>query len=347
MNTTFVTTLFDIGEFEGNSERRSIDTYFDLFPWLAEHPSIEKMIIFIEAKNEEKIRRLINPEKHTIVIQEITDLPFHIEYEKIQRCGRWNKIGKYSSAYIFLINSKFDLISHVIEKGLCNTPRIGWIDFGIKHIFKDFDFEPDYTIDTIDVVNNQIHLLVLSLDYEPTYECHHSLVSAGLIHGGYEEIKQLCLLYNSRRDYLAGKGIYHFEEGILPWITENYPDLFHLYYGDYSSLLRNSRYIIQDVEFVLNLFHFIYDKNWKKCARIGKVIWESFLKEKFSISTWQLHHFLDNYYVCLFYLPDFDLAREIVVKYRQLKEENEDFRKCYFEHQQRIDGNFMLIDEKI
>jgi hypothetical protein len=136
-----------------NRTDRSIDNYFNYGVFLLK-ANIPK-IIFTDQEMYDKIHTYEN-ENTRIVLTKKEDIYLY-EYENMLENFQLNTTCpvKDTVEYMFIICNKTESIRKAIELNFFNTENFTWIDFGIKHVFKN-DTDEEY-IKKIELLNNKIY----------------------------------------------------------------------------------------------------------------------------------------------------------------------------------------------
>lgn len=186
------------------------------------------------------------------------------EYDYVQQ--NWDKINenrkksvKYQNkhlkstvSYYLLTVFKFIAIKIAKDENIFNSSHFAWVDLGCNYICRNMR---EYASSIVE--NPRPKVTVMYIHYRSKKELED------MKH--YMEYGNMCgiaaNMFTVEKEYvdrfyhamffifheMTEKGVGHFEEQILTYGYDRYPELFELYYGDYYSVFQNYHASIADI----------------------------------------------------------------------------------------------------
>ena len=226
------------------------------------------MVVFCDESTHEQIKSIReeyvpNPMMTKYIIKSITNYDFYNDnwdtiYEN--RKGMTCYKGSRNTASYYLV-CMFKIIAIYIAKqhNFYNTEYYAWVDFGGSHIMRNF--EPS-AIKMLDNPNPKISFCYIH------YRSHNELYPMNklLDQGGYCGVgatsftvqdEYVNRFYNGCLSFfhetLCNK-LGHADEQIFTYFYDKYPELCHIYYGDYYSILENYHEPVEDYDCIVSFF---------------------------------------------------------------------------------------------
>lgn len=268
--TTIVTALYDIRTFEGNTgNTRKIDYYLKIGEWILSLPY--PMIIFTEDKLLEEIKQRRNSdllEKTDIRVVKFEDTYFYKYRSDIERnmisFSIYNRNNdKDTPCYIIFNNDKFFFIEEAIKRNTFNTDKFIWIDFGISYVAKNLEaIHAWFPLIPEKVRQMSIYGFYEDISPRDYFNAVHHNNSGGVFSGSKENLLIYSTLFKQKWEQVLREGWYQLDEAIMSLVIREHPELFDLYYGDYSSIICNYQ--------SPQLDYYMIKHNYEKAKAYGK-----------------------------------------------------------------------------
>ena len=262
---TYITFFFDLYRRDpSRSELSTVNKYHD--NWLNVLSLEQPLVIFCEPDYVDDFLRLRDDRPTAIVKMSFEELPYY-RYYHLFECGRKRNPVRNANPikdtidYTILILSKQWFISKVLDANPFSSTHFALVDIGITHVA---------TLDDCDVWNvwNEITDKIQTLDRVRvccmryvsrlgirSRKHHYSLirghVCAGLIAGPAQTLLNWSEAYVKEFLTVLKLEIAPSDEQILGVLVTDRPELFDVYYGDYSDILINFVEINGDAEILL------------------------------------------------------------------------------------------------
>ena len=241
-------------------------------------------------------------DKTAIYPIKLEDLPYFQLKERVHEARTRNPTRNGSSIkdtanYIITIWSKFHFLRMIADKNPFGTTHIGWIDFGLTHVANT-----KYVDDLFTSIPDQFKILLMkwfvrSELNDPSYfDFYRGNIATGYFTAEKNNMLNVCSLFHDRAMDILKKGYGATEEQILPFLMDQYPDLFTFYYGDYDGILSN--YQSQRISIpttLMNLSYCVQKREFKKGLDIGNRVKAGTLE----LQPDQLKTFTELYETCL------------------------------------------------
>ena len=225
------------------------------------------MVVFCDEDTHEFLEKIRNehaPNNQTkYIIKNIE------KYEYYQSC--WNIIHqnrctngtpsdrRNTVSYLLMGMFKPFAFNYTHQQDFFNTTHYAWIDIGCNHIVRELStYAPKMLENPMDKVSVcYIH-----------YRGHNELSNMRefMRHGGPCGVASTA--YTIERDYVSRyytgmfsifyeklfKGVGHTDETVMTYCYDRYPEIFNLYWGDYTSIFVNYHHPTQDIHIIVNCF---------------------------------------------------------------------------------------------
>ncbi len=248
MSLTLVSAFFDLASRE-SSTRPNAEYYLNHGRFLL-GLNINK-VIYCDRHMEEPIKKIIDElGTWSSTVLRPTSLEERKYYKKLpeaSKCSRAVSDNSVKDTVLYSITMwvKFELLEEVSKENPWNSSHIAWFDFGLAHVAKT-----EYAMEAFEELPEQgVRLLMLKpwtkeevLD-PAHYNTHRGHNGAGFILGTRKNIIDLCAIFHQEVLIALYKGKAPVDEQILPVVHSKYPTLFKFYYGDYTEILENVKYI--------------------------------------------------------------------------------------------------------
>ena len=173
---TYVTAFLDIGRNDWKQFERNVDTYFEHFAPLAEmfkgmNKAEYGMVIFIDAKHSERLRKMTDPATQLIEITQESLSKISVLWGRLDREREIMESQQYRLLMASRLrfpehhNPKYTLINHakidlVVEAGKYTTSKyFCWVDFGY---FQKSDRIPAKPIDISKLNPNTVNYTLIN-----------------------------------------------------------------------------------------------------------------------------------------------------------------------------------------
>lgn len=278
-NTLAITFFFSLKDLpDSTSSVRDLDFYLENGKTTLAIKS--PLMIFCDSVTHPKIKALreelcpdIKAENSIYIIRNITDYDIYKLNHPIitdnRKKSKGYKDANERNTPSYFITTVFKFIAIRIAKDLDNFLKdilkhnnfthYAWIDFGCSHIVeRAAEFIPKM----IEAPNPKFSCVYIHYHTHNQIENMGSYLEyfnpCGIAAGVWTIEKDIVDLFYTR--FMAifyeqiSKGVGHSEEGVLIYMYDRYPEMFHLNYGDYYSLLTNYHNIIKDYHTIKSCF---------------------------------------------------------------------------------------------
>lgn len=187
------------------------------------------------------------PFEHTFFYKDLDTLKERMNTFPIHN---WNK-EKDTPLYVLLNNNKFDFLERTIQSNPFQTEFFLWMDMGIQHCTNATEEEwknvsqswPQFiNLDKQHIHQLRIHTVLKRKEetWKDYFQFIYHHVAGGLF-GGYRDclVDYIRLFKETWNTILYEEGWWQLDEAVMTIITENYPEKFRFFYGDYDGLLSN------------------------------------------------------------------------------------------------------------
>lgn len=309
-NCTLVTGYYQIIDKEPNVRRRSMESYFRHFEFIAKMdvPKIVHINERFRTRCIEILDRLSPNKKYKVIGIEDGGLPT----EKYRHYGESCKMYDNSSPitgkmdYFLVTTAKQFWLNESSINNPFDTEYFIWMDFGINHIVDLSNFHIDEIIDNIPNEIRICQLMPTALeeikDYTRFYSVSMGKIAAGVITGDIKYIRKFMDLFIIEIDNMFKNNRICLEEQLIGSMTAKYPWLFSLYYADYPGILCNYDCMKRDQDLILRQINYANNHSMHKEAyNIYVKLEDSIEKGTIRISEDKIMDMLIYGYICSFY----------------------------------------------
>lgn len=210
--------------------------------------------------------------------------------------------GRNTPSYYLFCMSRYIMLKQTIEKNPFQSTHFAWINFcmermGIPNIRR--------LPEALSVERNKFSTCYI--DYIPESFVQNTAVyfqrglcsmCSGFFTGNGEFMYKVCDLIEDQFLEYLDQGWGHADEQLYSSVFFERPDLFEHYYGDYNEMITNYVHIYERPEnplrnFIHNSFRF---GDFEICFKACKILWNSYKKDKCSLSQEQLEK------LCFYYM---------------------------------------------
>lgn len=256
--STIVSMFFDIRSFPDATEKtRDIDFYLQHGKSVLELPY--PLVFFCEESSLEKIKKIRGNDYPTkYIVKNLREYEyFRNNWEKIKENREksikyQNKNLKSTVSYYLLTVFKFLAISITKQENPFHSSYFMWIDLGCDYICRNMN---QYVSNIIEKPKPKV--CVMYIHYrgkEELKDMKHYMeygamcgIAAGIFTVQKEYVDDFYNCTFSIFNEMTEKGVGHFEEQILTYAYDRYPEIFTLYFGDYYSLFENYHSSLRDL----------------------------------------------------------------------------------------------------
>jgi len=297
---TFVSCFFNLAKLENRD--KSIEQYLEKSKFLL-HLNI-KLIFFSD--DDMVINHVLTLKPDTIIIKmNLSDTPYFKYLDLIKQVRNYNgfKQTKDTPLFTILTWTKFYLIKYAIEYNYFNTDYFMWIDFGITYVATIDNYINSFNLKNEKILIECINMPTSSiLNIKDTFDkwvCHFG---EGLFGGNKEYMLKFTNKFDEYLLFIIQHNMTPLEGGVIAYIYYLHPELFDLYYGDYSDIIdnRSHLYSMQHIDLIYyNIDKSILNKMNIKACHIVKYILKSYYNGYIQLNNVQYNKLM-NYYVELF-----------------------------------------------
>ena len=210
--------------------------------------------------------------------------------------------NRNTASYYLFCMSRYTMLKEIIELNPFNSTHFCWINFCIERMgFKNLIRLSE------GLAVNRDKFSTCYIDYIPEsminnlneyFEWGRCSMCSGFFTGNKEYMYKVCdLIENKFLEYLD-KGYGHADEQLYSPVYFENPSLFEHYYGDYSQMITNYKYIYESPEppiynFIRNSFE---NQNYIKCLEGCKFVLNSYILGKCELNGEWLNN-LNYYYI--------------------------------------------------
>jgi hypothetical protein len=272
-NPTIVTMIYNIREKENNLSGTSLNHKMDYYFNLAKNFILKldyPLIVFTD--NKEYIDIINNErdpfkEKTYVFYQPLEETYFYKDMEQLHELQkkftiRNGNLEHETPLYIILNNNKHCFMEKAIHLNPFNGKHFIWMDFGINHVAKN----PERIHDWIHMVPDKIKQLCINPYTENTnpkhhFECIYHNMAGGLFSGSSQNLLKYCELFKQKTEQIYSEEWYQIDEAVMTIVQKENPEMFDLFYGDYSGIISNYLDPIHDIGLILRGIQKYIDAN--------------------------------------------------------------------------------------
>jgi hypothetical protein len=203
----------------------------------------------------EELRTQLAPGLNTVYVEKsLQDYEHYSLNHSIiteNRRGNPNYVNSRNTpSYCLTTVLKFHAIK-IAEQVFPDATHYCWIDFGCAHVVKEADV---YLPKMLASPNPKVSCAYIH--YRPPHEVESMerylytgnpcSLAAGIFSVEKSYVNKLFTHALSIFNEMLSKGVGHSEEAVLVYLYTRFPDMFHLYYGDYYSIASNYHYVVRD-----------------------------------------------------------------------------------------------------
>ncbi len=271
---TIVTMLYDIRGMEDNKieRNRKLESYIDFSKqFLLKLPY--PMIFFID-DNEITINSIFNARKENNLINKtyifVNDFKNTYFYKYLSRLQELQtqfhiingEIEHETPLYVILNNNKFDSIDKAIKLNPFKSSHFIWMDFGINHVSQNNERIHDWINNVPDKIKQMcINPYTEDNSHKEHFRFIYHNMAGGLFSGSADNMLKYSELFKKKTEEIYNDNWYQIDEAVMTIVNRENPDLFDLYYGDYTGIVSNYLYPIHNIDLILKASKKYIDKN--------------------------------------------------------------------------------------
>jgi mannosyltransferase OCH1-like enzyme len=169
--------------------------------------------------------------------------------------------------YIILNNNKFYFMEKAIELNPFNSNHFIWIDFGINHVAKNTEKINEWIFRIPDKIKQLcINPYIEDIDNKIMFQNIYHHMAGGLFSGSKDNLLKYCNLFKQKTEQIYLENWYQIDEAVMTMVQRENPDLFNLYYGDYTGIISNYLSPIHNIDLILRGSQKCIDNNKTKIA---------------------------------------------------------------------------------
>jgi len=236
MNTTFVTSFFDIGR-KTDATMQKFDNYFAWIKQLLELPI--NIYFFTTPELHEQFN--YTP-RSNLIFKLIPEAPYFDRIDKIKEAWTRYQTGnpsKDTAEFGAITHAKFIFLCQAIAHDPFGDINYSWIDAGLLKIATDPELIPNLKY------GDKIKLMMLGHVSREEVErpdfvstCQYKF-AAGLFGGPKQLMRIFCLRMIAQAEYDLYIKRFGLEQEYMAIIYRKYPELFAPYYGSFCDLIVN------------------------------------------------------------------------------------------------------------
>jgi len=264
---TIVTSIYNIRKIENNeTNTRNITKYLELandFILKLPYP----VIIFTDDDDDDDnyIVDFLNDKRTKF--KEITSInkiaientEYYHHLDKLKQLQNEYVIfnldnNKDTPLYITLTNNKFYFLETAIKTNPFQSSHFIWMDFGINHCARNCEKIHEWIIAVPDKIKQLcINPFLEEVDnYKSFFQYVYHHLASGVFSGSSENMLKYCELFKEKTQQTYNEGWFQLEEAVMTIIHREKPELFDLYYGDYSGIISNYLTPIHNIDLIID-----------------------------------------------------------------------------------------------
>ena len=275
---TIVTMIYNIREKENNLSGTSLNHKMDYYFNLAKNFILKLNYPLVVFTDNKEFIDIINNEREQfkenthVFYQPLEETYFYKDMEKLHELQkkftiRNGNLEHETPLYIILNNNKHCFMEKAIHLNPFNSNHFIWMDFGINHVAKN----PEKIHEWIHAVPDKIKQLCINPYTENTppkqhFECIYHNMAGGLFSGSSKNLLKYCELFKQKTEQIYQEDWYQIDEAIVTLVQKENPEMFDLFYGDYTGIISNYLYPIHDIGLILHGIQKYIDTNKTKEA---------------------------------------------------------------------------------
>jgi hypothetical protein len=137
--------------------------------------------------------------------------------------------------YVILNNNKFDCIDKTIKINPFNSSHLIWMDFGINHVAESTEHINGWINKVPDKIKQMcINPFIENRVPKEYFRCIYHNMAGGLFSGSIDNMKKYSELFKNKTDEIYNDNWYQIDEAVMTMVHRDNPELFDLFYGDYT-----------------------------------------------------------------------------------------------------------------
>jgi hypothetical protein len=311
-NWTIVTAYFDLTKMPDASAsiRARPDSHY-LSNAVATLSLDQNMIIFCEPENLEKIRSLrpsFLEHKTRYITHSFEDFPLTRFRNKVienRRTHPYRFDDRNTASYYLFCMSRYAMLLRAIAENPFGSTHFAWLNIciermGYKNLMElDSVFAQQRDKFSTCYIDYRPRSLVENL---PEYFRYGGLCSmcSGFFTGNTHFMTEFCKEIHSKFLKFLEAGYGHADEQLFSAVYFDRPELFDVYYGDYSEMIRNYTYVKERCQEPLRLLiaHSYDWKDYTTCLKGCTTLWNSYKKGYATLSGEEVGRLVGYYRGC-------------------------------------------------
>ncbi len=311
-NWTIVTGYFDLTKMSDASDsiKARPDTHY-LSNAIATLSLDQNMIIFCEPENVEKIKSLrpsFLADKTQYIVQSFEDFPLTQYRNKIienRRVNPYRFDDRNTASYYLFCMSRYAMLERAMAENPFNSTHFSWLNICIERMgYKNLIelssvFEQQRDKFSTCYIDYRPKELVANL---PEYFRYGGLCSmcSGFFTGNKYYMGEFCREIQSKFMDFMNAGYGHADEQLFSAVYFDHPEIFDVYYGDYTEMITNYTNIKERCLEPLNLLinNSFNCKDYTTCIKGCTALWNSYKKGYAKLGPNDLSRLVNYYRNC-------------------------------------------------
>ena len=226
-----------------------------------------------------------------------------------------------TASYYLLCMARYALLKRTMDANPFKTTNFAWLNICIERmgytnlVHLDEVFSGPVKRERVSTTYIDYIAQAELAPVQKYYEFGRCSFCSGFFTGSKPYLYEFCNRIEEKFLYYLGLGYGHADEQLFSPVYFDAPEIFDVYYGDYSSMITNYAYAY---ETKMPLYYVIpksfAKRDWTTCIKACKHMWASVTSGKCTITNEERVKLLGTYVRCAFELEDADVKKNGMLK---------------------------------
>jgi hypothetical protein len=269
----------------------------------------QNLVVFCEPKSLDAIkakRPAHLADRTRYVTMEFSEFPLYVHLDKVEqsRKGKW-QYGDHNRncpAYYLLCMARYAMLKKVITENPFESTHFAWLNIciermgpsNVKYLPEVFsEFRDKFSTCYIDYIRKD--------EFPEVIDNGRCSMCSGFFTGNAYYMKLFCDKIEEKFLYYLDQGYGHADEQLYSPIYFDHPEIFEVYYGDYTEMVTNYHWIRERASEPLRLLirRSFGARDFVTCRPACEKLWSSFKKGYAELQEWEVLHLIAIYRQCL------------------------------------------------
>jgi len=268
----------------------------------------QNMVIFCEPKNLDDLKSK-RPEhlakKTRYIVMEFSEFPMYVHLDKIKENRRVRSQYDHNRccpSYYLLCMARYSMLKKVIAENPFESTHFAWLNICIERMGpSNVKYLPDVFASFRDKFSTCYIDYIRKEEFPEVIDYGRCSMCSGFFTGNAHYMKTFCDKIEEKFLYYLERGYGHADEQLYSPIYFENPELFEVYYGDYTEMITNYHWIRERPSEPLRLIirGSFGAGDFVSCRPACETLWVSFKKGYAQLQEWEVLHLIAMYRKCL------------------------------------------------